>query len=105
MQNRVVGIEKNVGHMTAAVNNLTQNVMAMQTQLSNFMPQAFPPQQHPAYIPIPTRPLPRQEIPEAPVMAPLVFRYDDGEDDMEVDAEDLTENGIAPDASGGDDDL
>ena len=104
MQNRVVGIEKNVGHMTAAVNNLTQNVMAMKTQLSNFMPQAFPQQQHPTYIPMPPRPLTRQEIP-APVMVPLVFRYEDREDDMEVDAEDLTENGIAPDASGGDEDL
>ena len=29
MQERVIGIERNVGHMTAAVNNLTQTMMNM----------------------------------------------------------------------------
>ena len=116
VQNRVIGIERNVGHMTAAVNNLTQTMMCMQKQMAGMIPgNHSSTMQSPSFLTIPNTPDQTMLIPSTPEYAPLVFKYDDGEHTSGI-GQDVTMGGAeeegksqhiqtdpppAPDPSGG----
>ena len=80
VQNRVIGIEKNVEHMTAAVNTLTQTVIAMQKQITGMIPGSYSHiTQSPSSLPTSNPTDQTMVIPSTPEYVPLVFTYDDGE--------------------------
>ena len=80
VQNRVIGIEKNVGHMTATVKTLTQTMITMQKQMVGMIPGSYSHiTQSPSSLPTSNPTDQTMVIPSTPEYVPLVFTYDDGE--------------------------
>ena len=109
MQERVIGIERNVGHMTAAVNNLTQTMMNIQSQMTTILPNAFCFPLEPTYLTVPQPPAPMMSLPRPPALQQLTFKYNDGQESDGMDTAETTKRkrhfdsgeGIASDASDG----
>ena len=95
--------------MTAAVNNPTQTMMNMQSQMATILPNAFSPPLEPTYLTVPWSTAPMTSLPRPPALQQLTFTYNDGQesDDMDI-AETMKRKrhfesgeGIASDASDG----
>ena len=100
----VQGLERNAGHMSAAMNNLPQNVALIQQAMASTGMMAAP--ASPQFVQMP--PCPAKVIP-VPVITPptqLTWVYDDESDTdstpgTETNGDHSEESIPAPDASGG----
>ena len=103
----VQGLERNAGHVSAAMNNLTQNMALIQQALAASGMMAAP--APPTFVQMPPRPAKYKPVTANPPPTPLTWVYDDESDNestsgMESNGkkgEHMEETAPAPDASGG----
>ena len=100
----VQGLERNAGHMSAAMNNLSQNVALIQQALASTGMMASP--ASPQFVQMPPRPAKFTPVPALISPTQLTWAYDEGSETdslsgPETNGEHLEESTPAPDASGG----
>ena len=89
--------------------NYFLTMMTMQSQMATILPNAFSSPLEPTYLTVPQSPEPMMSLPRAPALQQLIFKYDDGQENDDMDTAETTKRkrhfdsgeGIASDASDG----